>query len=203
MIFRKILGMGNEATAPYLIAGLGNPGQQYRGTRHNVGFMTTDRLAGRLGATFSRMESRALVAKAAYEEKKLVLAKPQTFMNLSGQAVGGLARFYKTPLEQLMVVYDDVDLPLGTLRLRAEGGSAGHKGMTSIIERLGTQTFPRLRVGVGRPPGRMDAAAYVLQDFLTGERETLEATLDCAAEAILVFIKEGLETAMNRYNGAV
>jgi peptidyl-tRNA hydrolase, PTH1 family len=202
MMLRKMLGMANDTPAPYLIAGLGNPGAQYRGNRHNVGFMTLDRLSKRLGVPFSRLENRALVTKADYEGNRLVLAKPQAFMNLSGQPVGSLVKFYKTPLDQLMVVYDDVDLPLGTLRLRPGGGSAGHKGMTSIIERLGTQDFPRLRVGIDRPPGRMDAAAYVLQDFLTAEQTSLDIMLEQAVDAILLFIREGLEAAMNRYNGA-
>jgi peptidyl-tRNA hydrolase, PTH1 family len=146
---------------PYLMVGLGNPGREYRTNRHNIGFMLVDHLAARLSVSFSRLESKALVTKAEYQGRRLVLAKPQTFMNLSGQAVGTLVRFYKVPLAQLMVCYDDVDLPLGQIRIRPDGGSAGQKGMGSIIERLGTQQFPRLRLGIGRPPGRMDAAAYV------------------------------------------
>jgi PTH1 family peptidyl-tRNA hydrolase len=187
----------------YLLVGLGNPGAQYRHNRHNVGFMLVDRLAERLGIKFTRLESKALVTKGEHQGRRIVLAKPHTFMNLSGQAVGALMRFYKVPLSNLLVAYDDVDLPLGTVRMRPGGGSAGQKGMASIIERLGTQEIPRLRLGVGRPPGRMDAADYVLQDFSTGEEELLQATLDRAAEAALVFVVEGLETAMNRYNGTV
>ncbi len=188
---------------PYLIAGLGNPGQEYRYTRHNVGFMLLDRLAARLQVKFARLESKALVTKADYQGRRLVLAKPQTFMNLSGQAVASLARYYKVPHPQLMIAYDDVDLPLGTLRIRPDGGSAGQKGMASIIERLGTQVFPRLRLGIGRPPGRMDAADYVLQDFSKGEEELLAATLDRAVDAVLVFVSEGLDAAMNQYNGGL
>jgi PTH1 family peptidyl-tRNA hydrolase len=192
-----------EDTLPYLIVGLGNPGPQYRYNRHNIGFMLADRLAERLGVKFSRLESKALVTKGAHQGRRIVLAKPQTFMNLSGQAVGALVRFYKVPLSHLLIAYDDVDLPLGTLRLRPGGGSAGQKGMASIIERLGTQDFPRLRLGIGRPPGRMDAADYVLQDFSAAEKELLGPVLDRAAEAALVFVVEGLEAAMNRYNGVV
>jgi PTH1 family peptidyl-tRNA hydrolase len=192
-----------EDNFPYLIVGLGNPGPHYRYNRHNIGFMLADRLAERLGVKFSRLESKALVTKGEHQGRRIVLAKPQTFMNLSGQAVGALVRFYKVPLSNLLIAYDDVDLPLGTLRLRPGGGSAGQKGMASIIERLGTQEFPRLRLGIGRPPGRMDAADYVLQDFSAGERELLGPVLDRAAEAALVFVVEGLEAAMNRYNGAV
>ena len=186
----------------YLIAGLGNPGRQYRSNRHNVGFMVLDRLAERLGASFSRLESQALVTKADFKGKRLVLVKPQTFMNLSGQAVASLARFYKIPETDLMVAFDDVDLPFGTLRLRPGGGSGGQKGMASIIERLGTQEIPRLRVGVDRPPGRMDAADYVLQDFSKAQAEFLPAILDRAVDAILLFVDQGLEAAMNKFNPA-
>jgi len=187
----------------FLIVGLGNPGREYRLTRHNIGFMCLDHLADRQDIIFSRVESRALVAKTAYQSNRLVLAKPQTYMNLSGQAVSSLARFYKVPLEHLLVAYDDVDLPLGTLRLRSGGGSAGQKGMQSIIERLGSQDFPRLRLGIGRPPGRMDAASYVLQEFHPGEVDLLAATLERAVDAILTFVTEDLVTAMNRYNGTM
>ena len=187
-------------SSPYLLAGLGNPGREYRQNRHNVGFMAVDRLAARLKIKFTRLEGKALVTKADYQGRRLVLAKPQTFMNLSGQAVGSLVRFYKVPVEQLLVVYDDVDLPFGALRLRMEGGSAGQKGMASIIERLGTQAFPRLRIGIGRPPGRKDAAAYVLEDFSAQEIEHLAASLDRAAEAILTFVTQGITTAMNQFN---
>jgi PTH1 family peptidyl-tRNA hydrolase len=190
----------NLQTATFLIVGLGNPGREYRGSRHNVGFMTLDRLAGRLGVGFSRVESRALVTKAEFQQNRLILAKPQTYMNLSGQAVGSLLRFYKVPLERLLVVHDDVDLPLGTLRLRPGGGSAGHKGMQSIIEKFGTQEFPRLRTGVNRPPGRMEAADYVLQDFSKDEAELLQEVLSRAVEAVLVFVGEGIVVAMNQFN---
>jgi len=187
----------------YLIIGLGNPGREYRTNRHNIGFMLVDRLAGRLGVTFSRLESKALVTKAEYSGRRIVLAKPQTFMNLSGQAVVSLARFYKIPLENLLVAYDEIDLPFGTIRLRPGGGSAGHNGMASIIERLGTQDYPRMRLGIGRPPGHMDAAAYVLQDFSRADEEALPVFLDCAVDAVLVFIGQGLMAAMNQYNGVI
>ncbi len=190
-----------EKSPPYLVAGLGNPGREYAANRHNVGFMLVDRLAARLGASFSRLESKALVCKAEYQGRRMILAKPQTYMNLSGQAVGGLLNYYKVPLGNLLVVYDDVDLPLGTLRLRPGGGSAGQKGMQSIIERLGSQDFPRLRIGIDRPPGRMDAAAYVLQDFSRQQVEFLAPVLERAVDAVLVFVTQGLEAAMNQFNG--
>lgn len=185
----------------YLVAGLGNPGREYQSNRHNIGFLLANRLAERLGVAFSRLQSNALVTKADYRGQRLILAKPQTYMNLSGQAVSALVRFYKLPLENVIIAYDDVDLPLGTLRMRPSGGSGGHKGMQSIIGSLGTQDFPRLRVGIGRPPGRMDAADYVLQDFSKEEKEILPEVLDRAVKATLMFITEGVETAMNQYNG--
>lgn len=187
----------------YLILGLGNPGREYRRTRHNIGFMFVDRLAERLDLKFSRLEMKALVTKGGYAGKTVILAKPQTFMNLSGQAGAALLRYYKVSLDHLLVAYDDVDLPLGTIRMRPDGGSAGQKGMASLIDRLGTQKFPRLRLGIGRPPGRMDAAGYVLQEFSSLESELLAAVLDRAVEAALLFIAQGLEAAMNQYNGVI
>jgi PTH1 family peptidyl-tRNA hydrolase len=194
--------MVEESSNVFLIAGLGNPGREYRETRHNVGFMVVDRLSARLGVRFTRLESHALVTKGAYQDRRVILVKPQTFMNLSGTSVGSLARYYKVPPENLLVTYDDVDLPFGALRLRPAGGSAGQKGMKSIIERLGTEAFPRLRVGIGRPPGRMDAAAYVLQPFARDETAELPLLLDRAVESILVFMTAGIEKAMNQFNAA-
>lgn len=190
-----------EQGQTFLITGLGNKGREYRSNRHNVGFMVVDRLAAHLGITFTRVESRALVTKGTYQENRLILAKPQTYMNESGASVGAIARFYKVELSHILVAYDDVDLPFGVLRLRPGGGSAGQKGMGSIIERLGGDQFPRLRVGIGRPPGRMEAAAYVLQDFGRDESAELPAILERAVDAILVYISQGLNQAMNQYNG--
>ncbi len=137
---------------------------------------------------------------AQYEGQKIILAKPQTFMNLSGQSVQGLLHFYKLPLEHLLVASDDIDLPFGTIRIRP-GGSAGQRGMASIIQQLGTQDFPRLRLGIDAPPGRMDAAAYVLQEFSSKELLAVSETLDRAADAALTFVTEGLNAAMNKFNG--
>lgn len=189
-----------KKSEPFLVVGLGNPGRQYKNTRHNAGFMVVDRLAERLGVQFSRLQFRALVVDGRYQGRKIILAKPQTYMNESGQAVGSLVRFYKITQENIMVVHDDVDLPYGVLRLRPAGGSGGQKGMVSIIERLGTQDFPRLRVGIGRPPGQMLAAAYVLQEFDRDEKEELPAVIDRAVDALLTVVTEGLEKAMNHYN---
>jgi PTH1 family peptidyl-tRNA hydrolase len=190
-------------TDPYLIVGLGNPGREYRETRHNIGFMLVDRLTIRLKASFTRMQSKALVASLIYKERKLILAKPQTFMNLSGQSVQGLIHFYKIPLERLLIVHDDLDLPLGTIRIRPDGGSAGQKGMTSTIDRLGTNEFPRLRLGIGRPPGQMQTPDYVLQNFSKDELILLSETLDRAVEAALIWVTDGLNAAMNKYNGII
>jgi len=188
-------------TETYLIIGLGNPGREYRETRHNVGFMLLDRLTVKLNARFTRLQSRALVASANYLERKIILAKPQTFMNLSGQSVQGLMHFYKLPLENLLIAHDDLDLPVGTIRLRPDGGSAGQKGMMSTIERLGTDEIPRLRLGIGRPPGQMQAPDYVLQDFSKADLTIISETLNRAVETALAWVTDGLEAAMNKYNG--
>lgn len=190
-----------STTATYLVIGLGNPGREYKNTRHNFGFLLADRIASRLGVTFGRLESKALVAKGSQDGRRVILAKPQTFMNLSGQAAGSLVRFYKVPLENLLVVCDDVDLPFGVLRMRPGGGSAGQKGLASIIQSLGTEEFPRLRIGIGRPPGRMQATDYVLQNFSKEEQEQLDMILDRAADAVQVFVTRGIDAAMNLYNG--
>jgi PTH1 family peptidyl-tRNA hydrolase len=146
------------------------------------------------------MEMKAIVRKSNHDNHRLILAKPQTFMNLSGQSVGSLFRYYKVTIDHLLIVYDDIDLPLGTIRLRPGGGAGGQKGMLSIINVLGTESFPRLRLGIGRPPGRMEAANYVLHDFPQDERELLVSTLDRAADAVFTFISLGLDIAMNRFN---
>ena len=189
-------------TDTYLLIGLGNPGREYRDNRHNIGFMLIDRLAVRLDARGMKLQSKAIVIGALYEERKLILAKPQTYMNLSGQSVQGLLHFYKIPPESLIVAHDDLDLPLGTIRIRPGGGAGGQRGMASTIERLGTQDFPRLRLGIGRPPGRMDAAAYVLQNFSRDDLLIVSETLDRAADAVLTFVTDGLNKAMNKFNGS-
>jgi PTH1 family peptidyl-tRNA hydrolase len=199
----KKLGMNhenNQSDNQYLIVGLGNPGRQYKHNRHNVGFLTLDRLAARFSESFSRMESKSLVLKINHEGVRYILAKPQTYMNLSGGAVSSLVRFYKINLEKLLIVYDDVDLPQEVIRIRPGGGSGGHKGMQSIIKQLGTQDFPRMRIGVGRPPGRQGAADYVLKDFSPDEVEFLPNILDRAVGAIIVYTSQGLTKAMNQYN---
>jgi len=187
----------------FLLVGLGNPGREYRDTRHNVGFQAIDRLCASLDIKLGRLQSKALIGSGLWDGRKIVLAKPQTFMNLSGQAVASLLRFYKIPLSQLLVFHDDIDLPVGTVRIRPGGGSAGQRGLASIIQQLSTQDFPRLRIGVGRPPGQMVAADYVLQDFSKADLELIAVVLDRAVEAARVFVQSGLEKAMNQYNGLV
>jgi PTH1 family peptidyl-tRNA hydrolase len=187
----------------YLLIGLGNPGREYRDNRHNVGFMFIDRLIVRLNARGMKVQSKAIVTTATYEERKLILAKPQTYMNLSGQSTQGLLNFYKIPMENMLIGHDDLDLPFGTIRIRPGGGPGGQKGMASTIERLGTKEFPRLRIGIGRPPGRMDPAAYVLQNFSREEMKVLSEIIDRAADAALTFVVDGLNKSMNKYNGSV
>ncbi len=187
----------------YLIIGLGNPGREYKDTRHNIGFMLIDHIAVRLNARGMKMQSKAIVISALHEERKVILAKPQTFMNLSGQSVQGLLHFYKIPFENLLVAHDDLDIPLGTLRIRPTGGPGGQRGMASTIEQLGTKDFPRLRLGIGRPPGRMDAKDYVLQDFSKDDMKLLPEVLEHGVDAALTFVTHGLNKAMNQFNGDV
>lgn len=187
----------------FLLIGLGNPGREYKDNRHNVGFMLMDRLAVRLEARGMKLQSKAIVTNALYEDRKLILAKPQTYMNQSGHSVQGLVHFYKLPVENILVAHDDLDLPFGTLRIRPGGGPGGQKGVASAIEQLGTKDFPRLRIGIGRPPGRMDPADYVLQNFSKDEASELPEILDRAEQAVLEFVRNGLDSAMNKFNGSV
>jgi PTH1 family peptidyl-tRNA hydrolase len=182
-----------------LIVGLGNPGCKYTHHRHNVGFQCLDQLAQAHGLSFTRRRAKASLALGKIADLRVVLAKPLSYMNLSGQAVSQLASFYKLSFEDILVIYDDLDLPLGTIRLRPQGGSGGHKGIRSIIEALDSQAFPRLRVGIGRPPGN-DAVSYVLSDFTAEEQITLESVYEGVMAAVELFLREGIEAAMNAYN---
>ena len=190
-------------TEPYLIIGLGNPGREYKDTRHNFGFMLIDHLAERIGARGMKVQSKSIVTSGLFEETKLILAKPQTYMNLSGHSVQGLLHFYKIPHTHLLVAHDDLDLPYGTIRIRPTGGPGGQRGMANTIELLGTKDFPRLRLGIGRPPGRMDPKDYVLQNFSKDELKLMPDLLTRASDAALAFVKNGLNAAMNKFNGAV
>ena len=186
--------------APRLIVGLGNPGPQYAGNRHNAGFQVVERLAEAHEIKLDRLQFKARVGVGTIEGHHVVLAKPLTFMNLSGQAVGPLVRWYKVPLESLLVVMDDLDLPLGTIRLRPSGGAGGHKGLQSIIDALGTRAFPRLRIGIGRPPPGWDPADYVLHDFTPDEQPIIAQAYEQAMAAIECWLVEGIDAAMNRFN---
>jgi PTH1 family peptidyl-tRNA hydrolase len=186
----------------YLIAGLGNPGRQYADNRHNLGFRVVDQLARAYNIPMQRVQSQAIVGQGRLGNHSIVLAKPQTYMNLSGSSVAALARFYKLPASNVLVVYDELDLPLGTIRLREKGGAGGHNGMRSIIQHLGDE-FPRLRLGIGRPPGQMPAAAYVLQDFGRDDQPVVDELLDHSLQAIEVFVRDGIQLAMSRFNGPV
>ena len=188
---------------PVMIVGLGNPGPVYRHTRHNFGFLALDELAEELNIQVKRLKFKAMIGEGRFGESKVVLVKPMTYMNESGRAVAPLLRYFKLPLSNLLVIHDDLDLPLGTLRLRPSGGTSGQRGMASIITHLGTQDFPRMRLGIGRPPGQMDPVDYVLKNFLPSENELLAIVLRTAVEASQNFIKEGLTQTMNKYNGEV
>jgi len=185
----------------YLIAGLGNPGRKYAANRHNAGYCCVQRLARAHRLSFDTKQKNSLVSRGQIKGMSVILALPQTYMNRSGLAVQALAQFYKIPLDHLLVVYDDLDLLFGSLRLRKAGSSGGHKGVESIIERLGNdRSFPRLRVGIGRPPGHMDPAAYVLRDFDPDELPLLDEVLEQAVSAVEVWLADGIEAAMTRFN---
>jgi PTH1 family peptidyl-tRNA hydrolase len=184
----------------YLVVGLGNPGRRYAKNRHNAGFHCLDRLAARHRLGFDNRRAKAKLALGAIQGRPVILAKPQTFMNDVGRAVAPLAHFYRIPPERLLVVYDDLDLDPGTVRLRAKGGSGGHKGMRSIIQQLGGQDFPRVRVGIGRPPGRMDPADYVLQNFGSDEQPLMQEVYDWVVRAVECWLGQGIEIAMTNFN---
>lgn len=187
----------------WLIVGLGNPGERYARTRHNIGFEAIDTLARRHGLEFRGKRANSLIAEGQIAGQRVALAKPQTYMNLSGQAVSSLRNWYKIdPARELLVVYDDLDLPFGKLRLRERGSAGTHNGMRSIVAQLGSSDFPRLRVGIDQPPGKMDAAAYVLSRFRKEEEAELPFLLDTIADAVELVLREGLTAAMNRYNPA-
>lgn len=185
-----------------LIAGLGNPGRNYRRNRHNIGFMAVERLAEAHRIDLGRVQQKAVTGSGRIAGRPVLLAKPQQYMNRSGDVIGPLAAYYKIEPAGVLVIYDDIDLDLGVLRLREKGGSGGHNGMKSIIQHLGND-FPRLRLGVGRPPGRMDPAAYVLQDFGEEEAIVVAEMLQQAVRAVETWLREGLDEAMTRFNGPV
>ncbi|MDX1994227.1 MAG: aminoacyl-tRNA hydrolase [bacterium] len=185
----------------YLIVGLGNPGSKFEKTRHNIGFWVVDELARRYALSFGKTECKAQSADGVIRQKRVLLAKPQTYMNLSGEAVRALIDFYKIDLPNLIVIHDDLDIPLGTLRIRKSGSAGGQNGVKSIIQHVGTQDFARVRVGIGRPPGRMDPAAYVLEPFKGDDEITARLMMERAANAVETWLTDGLDLAMTRHNG--
>jgi PTH1 family peptidyl-tRNA hydrolase len=191
----------------WLVVGLGNPGPAYAGTRHNAGFLVVDLLADRLGARFKAHKGRADVVEGVVggpssraASARVVLAKPKTYMNESGGPVASLRDFFKVPLERIVVVHDEIDLPFGALRLKAGGGDGGHNGLRSVTKSLGGPDYARVRVGVGRPPGRMDPAVYVLKPFSAAERRELPFHVDRAADAVEAVLEVGLDRAQNTFN---
>ncbi|MBS1253277.1 MAG: Peptidyl-tRNA hydrolase [Anaerolineales bacterium] len=192
--------MRRSASAPKLVVGLGNPGRQYAQHRHNVGFQVVEALAEAHGLEFDKLKHKARMAVGRIVDQRVVLAKPLTYMNKSGESVSPLAHWYKTPLDQMLVVYDDLDIPLGTVRLRPRGGSGGHRGMRSIIQQLGAEDFPRLRVGIDRPPAGWDPADYVLSPFTEDEVPVVVDVRERAAAAIECWLQEGVDAAMTRFN---
>ena len=189
-----------EEPRRWLIVGLGNPEKKYAANRHNVGFHVVDRLAAKLGVSIIDRRFQGWFGKATVGQLTLLLLKPTTFMNASGEALAKAARFYKIPPEQVAVVYDDIDLEFPRLRLRAGGSHGGHRGVESVIAALGTRAFPRVRIGVGRPPAGVDPIEHVLSDFAPAEQAEIETTIDQAVEAALSLVTEGLEKTMTRYN---
>lgn len=186
----------------FLIVGLGNPGRAHLYNRHNVGFMVADRLATHHGIELKRVQNKAIVGSGRIADRPVIVAKPQTFMNLSGEAIGPLVNYYKIPQRNILVVYDELDIPFAVIRLREKGGAGGHNGMRSLIQHLGND-FARMRMGIGRPPGRMDPAAFVLQDFGREELPLLSEMLSTAVEAVESFVRHGIDLTMSRFNGSI
>jgi PTH1 family peptidyl-tRNA hydrolase len=184
----------------WLIAGLGNPGPAYAGNRHNAGFLVADVLAARTGTRFRASKFRTVAAEGRLAGLSVVIIKPLTFMNDSGAAVGGTSGFYRLGAGQIVVVHDELDLPFGTIRLKLGGGDNGHNGLRSVTAHLGTRDYYRVRIGIGRPPGRMDPAAYVLRDFSAAERRELPLLLDRAADAVEMLLASGLVAAQNAFH---
>jgi len=186
----------------WLVAGLGNRGPGYAGNRHNAGFMVADLLAARMGVRFRAGKYQAATAGGWLAGGPVTLAKPMTFMNQSGGPVAGLASYYRLPLSQLVVIHDELDLPFGAIRLKLGGGDNGHNGLRSLTSSLGSRDFYRVRFGIGRPPGRMDPAVFVLRDFSVAERKELPLLLDRAADAVTALLADGLAAAQNAFHGA-
>ena len=195
----------SDSAGPWLVVGLGNPGPEYAGNRHNIGFMVADLLAERMGGKFKRAQKaqaqvlEGRIGPPGPASRRVVLAKPMSYMNLSGGPVTALKEFYKVPTDRIVAVHDELDIDYGTLRLKLGGGDNGHNGLKSITKSLGAD-YLRVRAGIGRPPGRMDVAAFVLKDFSSNERKELDWFVDRAADAVEALVAEGLERAQSTYN---
>ena len=184
----------------WIVAGLGNPGPEYSGNRHNAGHMVADLLAERMGARFKAHRSRNDIAEGRLAGVPVTLAKPRTYMNLSGGPVAALSAFYKVPPGRIVVVHDELDIPFGSVRLKLDGGDNGHNGLRSVTQALGTNAYCRVRFGIGRPPGRMDAATFVLRDFSAAERKELPLVIDRCADAVETLLSKGLAAAQNTFH---
>ena len=197
MLFRR---EARGASADLLVVGLGNPGEDYQRTRHNVGAEVVEVLAGRHGGKLRRQKERSLADEVTVDGKRLALAVPLTYMNLSGEAVAPLVRRYRVEPGALVVVHDEMDLELGRLQVKAGGGLAGHNGLKSIVAHLHTQDFLRVRIGIGKPPGRREGADHVLRRFAKAERAEIDVTLEQAADAVEMIARDGVVAAKNRFN---
>ena len=185
----------------YIIAGLGNPEDRYKGTRHNVGFDVIDYLAEKYNISVDTKKHRAYIGKGIIEGQKVLLVKPQTYMNLSGESIGSIVEYYKIdPEEELLIIYDDISLDVGQLRIRKKGSAGGHNGIKNIIAHLGSSVFPRIKIGVGEKPKGYDLADYVLGHFSKGEREMMNEGYSHAAEAVKMIVSDDIDGAMNEYN---
>lgn len=195
--------MAERSSDTWLIVGLGNPGREYEHTRHNAGFRALDILAQKLGCKPDKLKYQGLYCQVNYQGKKLLLLKPQTFMNLSGRSAAPLASFFKVPAKNIIVMFDDISLPPGRLRVRADGSAGGHNGIKSLIQELGSQDFPRVKIGVGaKPHPDFDLADWVLSAFTAQEEKALQPALERAADAALAIIDQGVPEAANRFNGS-
>lgn len=186
----------------YIIAGLGNPGLKYENTRHNVGFITIDMLADKYNISITEKAHKALIGKGVIEGQRVILVKPQTYMNLSGESIRSVMDFYKVDPSEFIVIYDDISLEPGALRVRKKGSAGGHNGIKNIIQHLGTQEFPRVRIGVGEKPPFMDLADYVLSRFPKEEQPLMAQAFQDGADAVTAMLTDGVDAAMNRFNGA-
>lgn len=202
-LFRQIASKKTENTGAveWIVAGLGNPGEQYRNTRHNAGFLAVDAIADKMGLHIDRMRFHALTAEASIADKKVLLLKPMTMMNLSGEAISEAARFYKIPAERIIVISDDINLDVGKIRVRKNGSAGGQNGLKSIISHLGTDTFPRIRIGVGaKPHPDYDLASWVLSEFSAEDLKKLDATIDCVREGLPLLLLDRFDAAVQLCN---